>query len=76
MMNALRKRLAETFPYQDQDVSNILLDSLATMIPEMQTYTMDSMAASFLASGITDPFDQRTRQAILNGGLDEEEDDA
>lgn len=72
-MNALRQRIADVLPYDNPDVAIFVLNNLAGAQMHLRTGMMDQISASCLAIGRQDPFDQRTREAVLDGGLDEDE---
>jgi hypothetical protein len=72
-MSALRDRLRKIYPNQQPGVADLIMDMIAKGTPEARTVLMDRLAVSFLEANLPDPFDQRTRQEILNGGLDPDE---
>lgn len=71
-MNALRQRIIENFPNKEPGVAGLILDSIAYAPQFARTTIMDELSVSYLGAGLRDPFDQRTREEILGGGLDDE----
>ena len=71
----LRARLERDFPIKEEGVARLILDSIAHAPANRRTQCMDELSMTYIRSGLPDPFDQRTREAILMGELDETSDD-
>ena len=74
-MNTFRECLIRDFPIKEEGLAEMVIDALANLSQEEQTRRMDELSMTYMRSGLQNPFNQQVRERVLDGQLEDYEED-